>query len=130
MKHLLCLVTLCATACTVDEDVMLLTQDTYYLAVFAPDTSPEDCLARADRGCRFAITLCSDGRAAERIGDVIGSGTYELNGSVALVVLDSYSFEFDVATRMRSADSPKTTWILDTKDLHKTFHFDTIDCAD
>jgi hypothetical protein len=132
MKHLACLVILCATACTAaDEDVTLLTVDAYYLAVFAPDTSPEDCLARPDpRGCRFAITLCSDGRAAERIGDVISDGTYELNGSIALVTLEDRSFEFDVATRVRSNDSPKTSWVLDTKDLHKTVHFDTIDCAD
>ncbi|MBA3500466.1 MAG: hypothetical protein M4D80_06170 [Myxococcota bacterium] len=115
---------------TADEDVTLLTQDAYYLAVFAPDTAPEDCLAHPDpRGCQFAITLCKDGRAAERIGDIISSGTYELNGSVAHVAVDNYSFEFDVATRVRSSDSPKTTWVLDTKDLHKTFNFDTIDCT-
>jgi hypothetical protein len=128
------LATILATACTTSEgdEAPLLSRDIYYLAVFAPHPSPEACLANSPepRGCRFAITLCKDGRAAERIADIIQTGTYEMSGATALVSLPETTFEFDVATRVKAGDSANTTWILDTNDVHANPSFDTIDCAD
>ncbi|MBA3458302.1 MAG: hypothetical protein H0T42_34790, partial [Deltaproteobacteria bacterium] len=94
--------------------------------------SPEECLANSaePRGCRFAITLCKNGRAAERVADIISVGTYGMIGTAAHATFDNgTSLEFDVETRVKTGDSPNTTWIVDVNNLHETLQFDTIDCS-
>jgi hypothetical protein len=113
-----------------DSDLTVhLAEDAYYIAVFVPHTSPADCLAESDpRSCAISITLCADGRAARRIGDVIQSGTYELDGPLANAMVDGTDFTFDVASRASPDDGANTTWILDDADYHVDPVFDTIDC--
>jgi hypothetical protein len=125
------LAALSLAACTAETEIAL-PYDAYFLAVSAPYASPDDCIANSPepRGCRFAITLCADGRAAQRIADIISTGTYEVIDSVAHASFaDGTSLEFDVATRSLAGDSPNTTWIVDTSNLRETLQFDTIDCS-
>lgn len=137
MNYLPCFFALSAVACTADGegaagDGATLPNDAYFIASFAPYGSPEACLANSPepRGCRFAITLCKDGRAARRIADIVSVGTYDLDGSIAHATLaDGTSFEFDVETRVKTGDSPNTTWIVDTNNTHMTQQFDSIDCS-
>lgn len=132
MNYLACLVALSAVACTSDGGGVTLPDDAYFIANFAPHASPEACLADSPdpRGCRFAITLCKDGRAAQRVADIISVGTYEMDGSLAYATFsDGTPLEFDVETRVKSGDSPTTSWIVDSSNLHETPQFDSIDCS-
>jgi hypothetical protein len=139
MKNLASVIAVLSVAACTDDGESLnptpLAYDAYFIAVFAPHTSPQDCLDSPDpRGCRFAITLCKDGRAAERIADIVRDGSYDMIDNVAHVTINDYptgswSFEFDVVARVRSGDSPNTSWIFDTAGYHQTLQFDTIDCA-
>lgn len=129
----LTLLSLSLTGCMDDDGYATpLSYDAYFIAVFAPHTSAEDCIASSPdpRGCQFATTLCKDGRAASRMGDIISIGTYEMLGSVAHATLTSgETFEFDVSTPAKAGDSANTTWNADTTNLHLTEQFDTIDCS-
>jgi hypothetical protein len=135
MKNLACLfAVLSVAACTDDNgsSPTTLTYDAYFIANFAPHASPEACIANAPdpRGCRFAITLCKNGRAAQRVADIISEGTYDMIGSVAHATFtDGTSLEFDVQTRVKDGDGANTTWIVDATNLHETQEFDTISCA-
>jgi hypothetical protein len=121
------------TACATDSDSneeRKLSKDAHFIEVFPGYTSPEDCMARSPdpRGCRFTISLCHSGRAAQRIADIISSGTYVMIDGVAHVTFDDgRTLDFEVATRMDLAD-PNATWIRDVNNLHETQDFDTISC--
>jgi hypothetical protein len=121
------------TACATDADSneeRKLSKDAHFIEVFPGYTSPQDCLDRSPdpRGCRFTITLCHDGRAAQRIADIISEGSYVMMDSVAHVTLhDGRTLDFDVATRTDLGD-PNATWIRDASNLHDNPEFDTISC--
>jgi hypothetical protein len=127
------------TACATDSDSdsseeRQLSRDAHFVEVMPGYSSPEDCMARSPdpRGCRFTISLCHDGRAAQRIADIISVGTYVMKHSVAHVTFDEpfnpgRTLDFDVATRTDLA-FPDSVWIRDVNNLHETGEFDTIRC--
>lgn len=122
------------TACLdqAQPDRYLLPSDAHYVAVFAPFSSPEDCLANAQdpRSCSFALTFCADGQAARRMGDVVESGDYYLEGSVAHASyndgIEQLTFDVDAVIEL---ESPTTNWIVDDANRWETFAFDTIACG-
>jgi hypothetical protein len=119
--------------CAADSDPPTpLSYDGYFIAVFAPHASPEACIADSidPRGCRFAITLCKDGRAAQRVADIVSTGTYDMIDGIAHATFtDGTALEFDVAARKKASDAPGTSWIVDVNNLHETPQFDTIACS-
>ncbi|MCW5803239.1 MAG: hypothetical protein KIT31_12720 [Deltaproteobacteria bacterium] len=123
------------TGCFMDNaqpDRYLLPSDAHYVAVFAPFSSPEDCLANAQdpRSCAFALTFCADGQAARRMGDVVESGDYYLEGSVANASYNDgvQQLRFDVDAVV-DLENPTTHWIVDDAHRWETLAFDTISCS-
>jgi hypothetical protein len=91
----------------------------------------DQCLADNpddQRGCSFALALCSNGRAGARIGDIIDDGTYEMDGPVAHGELRGSSFTFDVETGAATGLSVNFM-IPDTEQRWQTLQFDSIDCS-
>jgi hypothetical protein len=113
------------TGCVVEEPPVTLASDAYFVADFV-----DECLANETdtRGCSFSIALCRNGRAAERIGDIIQAGHYMMEGSVAIAELDTHSFRFDVDTGA-GGGTGADAYVPDTEGLWHTFQFDTIDCS-
>jgi hypothetical protein len=121
-------ITLSISACVEPAEPDVLPSDAHYVAVFAPFTSPEDCLANSPdpRGCRFAITLCANGRAAKRTADIVDDGHYYMEGPIAHAVLASDRFDFDVETVIEIGSTQR--WIVDDQRRWETLQFDTISC--
>ena len=123
-------------ACATDDHSLptpfALPEDAYFIGVFVPYKSPQHCIESSPdpRGCRFAITLCRDGRAAQRMADIVSEGTYDMIDGIAHArFTEGTSLEFDVALRKRAGDAPNTSWIFDVDNLHESLLFDTIDCS-
>jgi hypothetical protein len=105
--------------------------DGHYVIVPNGYASPEECLANAQQpfACQYSLSLCANGRAGERIGDLVDQGTYNLHGSVAHVDFDSgETMQFDVQAVV-DLDSPNVQWIIDTEQRWNTLQFDNIDCG-
>ncbi len=116
---------------TTPDPSTALPEDAHFVAIIAPYTSPEDCLANAEQpfSCEFSLSLCKSGRAGERVGDLIAEGAYDMVGSVAHIdFTDGSSLQFDVDA-VAEIGAPNAQWIVDTEHRWETLQFDNIDCS-
>jgi hypothetical protein len=90
----------------------------------------DECLANEPNpwSCAYTVALCSNGRAAQRIGDVIEEGFYEIDGPVATGTMRDTSFELNVETG-DATGLALDHYAYDTEQRWNTLQFDTIDCS-
>jgi hypothetical protein len=108
-----------------------LPMDVHYIVLPAGYSSPEQCIANDAQpfSCINSLSLCKNGRAGLRRGDVLEQGTYQLEGSVAHITFESErTMDFDVDS-VTEPDSPSVGWTVDTQDRWETLQFDNIDCS-
>ncbi len=105
--------------------------DAHFIALVPPYPTPEACIAEDPQpfSCEFSLSLCMNGRAGQRIGDLIAEGTYDMENSIAHVTYtDGSTLEFDVDAVVEIG-SPNAHWIVDTERRWETLQFDNIDCS-
>ena len=127
------LTVLLASACLdapAPDATMALATDTHFVGLFPPYTTPEDCLAHEQQpfSCLYSLSLCKNGHAGERRGDLLYDGGYHMVGSVAHIVYkNDPPREFDLEALV-FVDSPNQPWIVDTQDRWNTLQFDNVSC--
>ena len=119
----------CIDAGSGDRAGQTLPSDSHYVVVPNGYASPEECIASAPQpfSCVLSLSLCRNGRAGARVGDIVEDGTYTMDGSIAHIVFDRKTMDFDVAAVVELG-SPNTTWIVDTEHRWETLQFDNISC--
>jgi hypothetical protein len=120
------LLTVLLGACTTSPDApSTLPSDTYFIY-----ERVEECIAREPNvwSCGFAIALWSNGRAGERIGDIIQEGDYVLDAPFARGTIAGQPFELDLKTGAATGLGA-ARYIPDRDGRWQTLQFDTIDCS-
>ena len=114
-----------------DAEPTSLPSDAHYVEIEAPYASPQQCLAQNTQPfiCQYSFSLCKDGRAGTRQGDLLYEGTYTMTGSVANITWDRYEglMQFDVSS-LTEPSAPSVHWVVDTDQLYDTLQFDNISC--
>jgi hypothetical protein len=132
---------LLATGCFNESDQVLpdaevagaLPSDAHYIQIIPGYASPQQCLAEAEQPfiCSYTLSLCKDGRAGSREGDLLYEGTYSMADSIAQITWSSGtnpSFtQFDVES-VTELDAPAVHWVIDTDQLYNSLQFDNISC--
>ena len=117
------------------EPATALDYDAHFVALIGTHPTPEDCLATEEMPfvCRFSISLCKNGRAGYLRGDIVSSGTYNLEGNIAHITFTSdgspidEKMDFDVVAPAEIG-APQAKWIVDTEGRWNTLQFDNISC--
>src|SRR5207244_8298446 len=110
-----------------------LAEDTSFIGVSGPYSSSADCFAQSAHSgwdCSFALTLCHNGRATLRLGDVVMKGIYAVHGDVARATIESHVLELDLAT-LTELEGPVAggiRWELDTEGRAARSSSDASDC--
>jgi hypothetical protein len=113
-------------ACTTSpETPSMLPSDTYFIY-----DRVEECIVQEPNvwACGFALALCSNGRAGERIGDIIEEGEYMLDAPFARGTIAGRPFELDLQTGA-AMGLGAARYIPDQDGRWQTLQFDTIDCS-
>jgi hypothetical protein len=113
-------------ACTTSPEApSTLPNDTYFIY-----DRVDECVAREPNvwSCGFAIALCSNGRAGERIGDIVQDGDYTLDPPFARGAIAGRPFELDLQTG-DATGLGASRYIPDQDGRWQTLQFDTIDCS-
>lgn len=109
----------------------VLDEDAHFVALIGTYATPEACLAKEANPfvCEFSLSLCKNGRAGLRQGDIILDGTYTMsgNGIAHASFRDGSKFEFDTLA-VKEVDAGGR-WIVDDAERYKTLQFDNIDCS-
>lgn len=134
MTRLLLITALAAlAACTSDLSERVgvhLPSDGHFIVIPPGYTSPWACLASEPNPyiCEESLSLCKNGRAGHRRGDIVSEGTYEMAGPIATITYVDRSplMAFDVAA-VTSADDP-VHWTVDTDQDYQQLQFDNIGC--
>jgi len=107
-----------------------LPSDGHFIMIPQGYTSPWACLAAEPNPyiCQESLSLCRNGRAGYRRGDLVSEGTYEMAGPIATItcVDGSPLMAFDVAA-VTSVDDP-VHWTVDTDHDYMELQFDNIGC--
>jgi hypothetical protein len=108
----------------------VLDADAHFVGLVGTHATPEDCLAKEPNPfvCEYSLSLCANGRAGLRRGDLVSEGTYTLNGVVANATFtDNTRMSFDVQAAHEIGSPQK--WIVDRQERWNTLAFDNIDCG-
>jgi len=127
---------LVASACTTSPATSIegptLPSDQRFTGLVAPFASPEDCLANTTTSftCLYELELCANGRAGQRYGDLVYSGTYHLEPPHAVGSTDGGgTFDFDLDSDELVMDGGRSqAYIPDAQGRWDTLQFDSIDC--
>lgn len=135
MNRMLLLVSLVATGCVASPGVgEPLDEDVHYIGVPTDFAAAVACVAPSARSprpyCTVALTLCHNGRAALRIGDVVMGGIYAMDGDVARGTIEANVLALDLAT-LAEPEGPIVAgvrWELDTERRSRTQVYDALGC--
>jgi hypothetical protein len=102
MKRMAILPFLVAAGCVTGPEVgEPLAEDTSFIGVTGPYSSSDECFAQSTHDgwdCSFALTLCHNGRATLRLGDVVLKGIYAMHGDIARATIEATVLTLDLAT--------------------------------
>ena len=129
------LVSLVLTGCVASPGVgEPLDEDVHYIGVPTDFASAVECLvpstAAPGRLCSFALTLCHNGRAALRIGDVVMGGIYAMDGTIARGTIEASDLALDLET-LAEPEGPivrGVRWELDAHRRSRTAIYDALGC--